>query len=251
MATRNSGTKSYLGAPEPYDASVDDWTAYVQRFKHFFLANGVTEAEPKLHLFLSLVGTNTFQLLSNLTAPQEPGEFSYDQVIEKLTAHYKPKPLKIAERFRFYKRNQQQGEQVADYVAELRRLAVNCGFGNFIDEVLCDRLVCGIRDEAAQRRLLAEADLNLTKAMNLAQSMERAQKDSRDIQSPRGSNVTLPREGTYSVVPRKQCYRCLGTGHAPTDCHFKSAKCNKCHKTGHIAKYVRQESPPANKSSSH
>jgi len=43
MATRNSGTKSYLGAPEPYDASVDDWTAYV-RFKHFFLANGVIEA---------------------------------------------------------------------------------------------------------------------------------------------------------------------------------------------------------------
>ena len=93
--------------------------------------------------------------------------------------------------------------------------------------------MCGIQDKAAQHRLLAEADLNLTKAMNLAQSMERAQKD---IQSPRGSNVTLPREGTYSVVPKKQCYRCLGTGHAPTDCHFKSAKCNKCHKTGHIAK---------------
>jgi len=229
MATRNKA-KSYLEAPEPYDAVTDDWTAYVQHFKHFFLANGVTEDRPKLHLFLALVGTNTYQLLSNLTAPQELGDFSYTQVIEKL---YKPKPLKIVERFRFYKRNQQQGERVADYVAELRRLAVNCEFGNFLDKALCDRLVCGIRDEATQRRLLAEADLTLARA---TQSMERAQKDSRDIQSPRGSNVTFPREGTYSVVPKKKCYRCLGIGRAPTDCHFKSAKCNKCHKTGHIAK---------------
>ena len=102
MAMRNNKAKFYLGAPEPYDAVTDDWTAYVQHFKHFFLANGVTEDGPKLHLFLALVGTNTFQLLSNLTAPQEPGEFSYTQVIEKLTAHYKPKPLKIAERFHFY-----------------------------------------------------------------------------------------------------------------------------------------------------
>jgi len=65
-------------------------------------------------LFLALVGTNTFQLLLNLTAPQEPGDLSYTQVIEKLTAHYKPKPLKIAQRFRFYKRNQQQSERVAE-----------------------------------------------------------------------------------------------------------------------------------------
>ena len=174
MAKRSHGTKSYLGAPELFDASVDDWTAFVQRFKHSFLANGVTDAEPKLHLFLSLVGTNIFQLLSNLTAPQEPGEFTYAQVIEKLTAHYKPKPLKIAEHFCFYKRNQQQGERATDYVAELRRLAVNCKFGKFLDEALYDCLVCGIRDEAAQHRLLAEADLNLTKALILAQSMERA-----------------------------------------------------------------------------
>ena len=52
----------------------------------------------------------------------------------------KPKLLKIAEHFRFYKRNQQQGEHVTDYVAELRRLAVNCEFGNFLDEALCDCL---------------------------------------------------------------------------------------------------------------
>jgi len=50
-------------------------------------------------------------------------------------------------------------------VAELRRLAFNFEFGNFLDEALCDCLVCGIRDEAAQHRSLAEADLTLVRAM--------------------------------------------------------------------------------------
>jgi len=67
MAKRNNEAKSYLGAPEPV---TDDWTACVQQYKHIFLANGVTEDGPKLHLFLALVGTNTFQLFLNLTVPQ-------------------------------------------------------------------------------------------------------------------------------------------------------------------------------------
>jgi len=43
------------------------------------------------------------------------------------------------------------------------------------------------------------------------------------------------------VVPKEKCCRCLETGHAPTNCHFKSAKCNKCHKTVYIAQ--TRESP--------
>ena len=31
-ALQNNEAKSYLGAPEPYDAVTDNWTAYVQRF---------------------------------------------------------------------------------------------------------------------------------------------------------------------------------------------------------------------------
>ena len=240
MATRTS--KSYLGTPEPFDAATDDWKDYVQRFKYFFLANGVTEASQKLNLFLTLVGAPTFKLLSNLIAPQEPGDLSYTEVIEKLTSHFKPKALKIAERFRFYKRNQLRAESVADYLAELRRLALTCEFADFLDEALCDRLVCGLRDEAIQRRLLAEADLTLTKALTLAQSMERAQKDLKEIHF--SESDTLPSESAHNVSSRKPvCHRCLGAGHSPGTCRFKLAKCNKCYKTGHIARACRTIEP--------
>ena len=58
----------------------------------------------------------------------------------------------------FYKRNQQQGKRVADYVAELRRLAFNCEFGNLFNEALCDHLICGMCDEPTQWIFLVRAD---------------------------------------------------------------------------------------------
>ena len=135
--------KTYLGTPEPFNSTTDDWSNYVKRFKHFLLANGVTDDAQKLHLFLTLMGASTFKLLSNLIAPQEPGKLSYTQVVEKLKSHFKPKTLKICECFRFYKRNQLRGESVANYLAELRRLALTCKFDNFLTNLCVTNLCAG------------------------------------------------------------------------------------------------------------
>ena len=157
----------------------------------------MTEGSQKLHLFLTLMGASTFKLLSNLITPQEQGDITYTQVVEKLTSHFKPKTLKIAKRFRFYKRNQSRGENVAYY------LALTCEFGNFLDEALCDRFVCRLLEEAIQRRLPAEADLTLTKALSLAQSMEIAQKDLKEIH-PTGAEVETLQESAHYVSSRRQ-----------------------------------------------
>ena len=55
--------KTYLSAPESFEAANDDWNDYVQRFKHFLLANRVTESSQKLHLFLTLTCVPMFKLL--------------------------------------------------------------------------------------------------------------------------------------------------------------------------------------------
>ena len=54
-------------------------------------------------------------------------------------------------------------------------------FQNTLEEMLRDRLVCGINDEQIQRRLLAESSLDFKKAMKLATSMETAAKNARDL----------------------------------------------------------------------
>ena len=47
-------------------------------------------------------------------------------------------------------------------------------YGETLNDMLRDRKVCGVRDEHIQRCLLAEGNLTLQKALDIAQSMERA-----------------------------------------------------------------------------
>ena len=87
---------------------------------------------------------------------------SYEDLSKTLKVHYEPKPLVIAERFHFYQRSQALCESVADFAADLRRLSIHCEFkADWCDAALRDRFVCGLRNEATQKRLLAEDKLTM------------------------------------------------------------------------------------------
>ena len=73
-----------------------------------------------------------------------------------MKSHLDPKPIVIAKRFRFHHQNQREEETMAQYLAELHKLTEHCNFRNNLDEVLRDRLVCGILSVPIQKRLLAE-----------------------------------------------------------------------------------------------
>ena len=153
---------------------------YTRRFEHFAKAHKIDDDQKK-HLLLALMGAPTYKLLASLVALTEPGELSYKDVVDKLDGHFKPKPTIIAERFRFYKRNQENGEKVAEYLVELRRLAAACEFKTILDEALRDKFVCGINSEGVQQRLLVEAGLTLDKAFEMAQCMEAAAVDAKQF----------------------------------------------------------------------
>lgn len=127
---------------------------------------------------------------------------------------------------------------MADYMAELRRLASTCEFGTFLDEALLDKFVCGLWKESIQHRLLAKADLTLKKATELAQVMEAAEKDSKEIKASPSDQSQV-----HNVLQQQktQCHRCPGTGRSAALCRFKSLRCNKCKKIGHIARACRTQ----------
>ena len=100
---------------------------------------------------------------------------------------------------------------MGQFVAELRRLSEYCEFGGSLDEMLRDRLVCGLRDVRVQRRLFAEPNLTFTKAFELAQAAELAEKSSQDI-SRAGTSVNAlePRRATadQKADHPAPCFRC-------------------------------------------
>ena len=152
--------------------------------------------------------------------------------------HFQPKPLVIAERFYFHSRIQKTTETIGQYVAELRRLATHCEFGDTLGDALRDRLVCGIANRATQRRLLTERSLTLAHAMEIAQGMEAAEENARKLKATAGQDE-LPVHRFAPAEQPKTCYRCGSTDHVASACRFKEAICRKCQKRGHIARVCR------------
>ena len=134
-----------IGSIGPFDESTEQWGSYTERFEYFVEANGIEDVK-LVPTFLSVMGPKTFNLLRSLVQPAKPGGKTFEEIVDTLTKHFSPKPLVIAERFRFHKRNQEEGESVNMFVASLRKLAEYCEFKDALNDALRDRLVCGLRN---------------------------------------------------------------------------------------------------------
>ena len=251
-----SGMAALLGRIEEFDGSKEaDWQQYVERLAHFFTANGITDADKKRAVFLSVIGAATYKTLRNILSPAKPGDKTYEELIEKLSRHFRPAPSEIVERFKFHSRSRLPGESVATFVAELRSLSEFCNFGDTLDVMIRDRLVCGINDITIQKRLLSEPGLTYAKAVEIAQSAETAAQSLRELRGKRenGAPSGTPRnqspqqEGVHRASEpqptRKStltCYRCGRAGHTVTNCKVdKDVECHQCGKKGHMKRACR------------
>ena len=239
-----------FGRLDAFDAELDDWPQYEERMLCYFEANGITNQATMRAIFLSAVGARTYKLLRNLVTPAKPRDKPFKDLRQALTNHYAPTPSVIVQRLRFNSRNRKSGESVAEFVSALRALSEFCEFKeNTLDEMLRDRLVCGIDDERIQRRLLAEKELTFARALELARAVETAGKNTEEIKASKALGTA---EGAESTIPvhrmhsqgDKPCYRCGWSGHAPKDCRFKEAKCFNCKKRDTSAKHVVQKEQP-------
>ena len=137
--------------------------------------------------------------------------------------------------------NSKRAEINCTFCAELRSLAEHCNFEDAaLENMLRDRLVCGIADRAMQQRLLSEPNLTFKKAYDLAVLMESVRKDTTQLQSKQGAEVHFVQKSTPRGPPPKlnPCYRCGGR-HKSSVCKFKEENCHFCGKKGHISRVCR------------
>ena len=128
--------------------------------------------------------------------------------MERVKQHFNPKPSPIVRRFEFNTRCQKEGESVSEFVTALRKIAEHCEFRDVLDDMMRDRIICGISSKRTQQRLLQEADLTYAKAHDMALAAETAQKNSECLQEPTLQDNSLPSgEGgsviTVYSIPRK------------------------------------------------
>ena len=225
------------------------------RVSLYFEANGVAE-DKQVPVLLTAIGRDMYALLTSLLSPAKPRSKTFEQITTVLKAHFEPKPITIAERFHFHRRQQGENENIAEYVAELRHLASMCEFNDYLNQALRDRLVCGLRHEAMQKRLLTESKLTLTKAIEIAQSLEAAEQNSQQIKEPLQEVLKVTQKTAAQQPARWEllqptgyyCYRCGSTSHSAPTCRYKDCQCHKCKKKGHLAKVCQPRKPQGRRS---
>ena len=253
-----------IGSLEAFNNDNETWTEYVERMGHFFDANEITDTKKQKAILLSSVGAKTYKLIKTLLAPVKPGEKTFAELVKLVQEHECPKPSPIVQRFKFNSRKQVEGEAVSEYVADLRRIAEFCDYGDKLEEMLRDRIVCGIGDIRTQRRLLSQADLDFKTALKTAQAMETAAKHSQDLQQAVKTNVG---ENVNKLAPaprnfkkpynfnelRGRCYRCGAREHRAHECKHSETVCYNCNMKGHMSSVCqkpRQQGKSGNQSNS-
>ena len=174
---------------DPFDPKTERIEDYKERFDFYCVAHGVEESKQKA-LFLTWIGQTAYSKLKTLVSPTPLADLSLDTIVEKLAEHHRPDTVEIAERFKFFKRQQGDKEGVTDYMAELRRLAKTCNFGSYLDTALRDQLVCGLKDPRIQRELLCVQKLTVAQALERARAMEAVAKEAKHLQLEGGNTET-------------------------------------------------------------
>ncbi len=222
--------------------------AYTERLEQFFIATDVASADKKRALLLSGCGPHTYSILQDIVLPAKPSEKTFDELCQLMQDHQQPPPNPVLERFKFHNRVRKEGKSISDFVAALKRQTKTCGFGDAMEDLLRDRIVCGCNNDRMQKQLLAKTPPPAYKdALAMALAMEAADKDVRDLQGYTTAPAVhyLPQKQRSSIPPQGDCYRCGGK-HRSRECRFKDSKCHHCQKIGHLARCCRLKAQQAN-----
>ena len=274
----------FIDRMDSFDINRGNFKSYKARFEQFLFANeipllktviqtaksgSVTEIEmpnPRvLALFVTYCGQETYEILEKLLVPESitSAGVTYVKCVALLEEHFKPTTFKIFERVKFYKRDQQPGESIADYVINLKQMSMACEFGEFYKEALRDKFVSGLKSESTQMKLISMVpDVSFEDAIKIASSMESTK---RNVNSLHNNNEQVNKiekkwesdkyQGYKSNKDHKSkfamnCKHC-GRRHDPQHCPAKEWDCFKCNKKGHTSRVCQAKekikAKPSNK----
>lgn len=211
------GTHGTMGE---FNSENETWTCYSERLEQYFIANGVESEDKKRAILLTMSGPATYQLIRNLCAPTKPTQKSFDQLVKVVRDHYEPPPPVMQQRFSFHSRSRQPGESIMEFVTDLKKLSEHCEFGDSLNDMLRDRLMCGVNNDRVQRSLLNESSmLTFEKAFNIAQALEASDHDVKELQTSSTASQNIHKGNTDLECSLNNC--CKGNNYSSKECHFQ------------------------------
>jgi hypothetical protein len=179
----------------------------------------------------------------------------YAAVLKKFDDFFKVRRNVIFERAKFNRRVQLDGESAEQFITSLYSLVETCEYGDLTEEMIRDRIVVGIRDQALAERLQTIPDLTLEKAKTHVRQREAVHAQQLALNSTAKVNKSVDfvgrkpspmqsnqpkKENNHKKPPKvassnSKCTRCGRAPHARQQCPARDAECHRCHKRGHFS----------------
>lgn len=212
-------------------------------------------------ILLHLMGEDAIEIFNTFDLTDEE-RTDPDKILGKFKEYCDPRKNVVYERYIFFSRDQHEGENIDHFITDLKKLSLNCEFGDLQEDLIRDRIVCGTTSSTLKQRMLRDNDLTLQKAIALAQAEEQTKNQlkameskgdsskvdvlrtnkqkQRQDQKQKSPGKTQRSSGTGNTQMINNCQRC-GKSHKVRECPAYQKKCIKCGRMNHFAKLCRNQ----------
>ncbi|KAG0441699.1 hypothetical protein HPB47_015882 [Ixodes persulcatus] len=128
-----------IGTATAYDMEVELWGNYAERLEQFFVGNRIVAEKQKAGIFLACVRQETYEIFQSLLIPVKLSTKTFEELLGTLNECFSPSPSEIMEWYEFKSSSQ---KDVQHTNASLRNLTDFCNFGDMLDIMIRNRLVC-------------------------------------------------------------------------------------------------------------
>lgn len=233
----------------------ENFREWLEGYQIYATATGLEGKPGKVQVatFLHIAGVEARRVYNTFVI-DDGDKDSIDVLQTKFKDYCEPRKNVTYTRHIFFTRNQSPYEPIDSYVTDLKNKAKPCEFGDLMDGLIRDRIVCGISNEPCRARLLRETNLTLVKAIDICRAQELSVKQLKSLKSDehspsvaavktssskQGYSQTKPKIKQKHYKPSKpapvdSCRNC-GRVHEPKACPAYGQNCNYCQKRNHFA----------------
>ncbi|XP_041350871.1 uncharacterized protein K02A2.6-like [Gigantopelta aegis] len=213
----------------------EDWSKWIRRFERFRLASGLAEEEPErqVNTLVYLMGDEADDIMIGFGLTNDEKK-DYTTVKGRFDTHFVARRKPIFEHVKFNKRSQQQGENVESFITALYVLVEHCDYGQLRDQMIRDRIVVGVKDDALSLKMQLDDTLTLKKATDMSRQSESVKREQAQLRSGYEEDTSVSTLHTKRNQPDRQHapYRHSGTQHQTVrkTQRSTSGSCSSCGK---------------------
>ena len=190
---------STIKPPDPLvirDNKTEAWKLFKRRWNNYALLSELEKKskEYQVAMFENCLADDAMRIMNSFTFTTPSADRTVKEIMEKFEEYAIGELNETMERYAFYKRAQQEGEDFENFLMDVRTLSQTCQFcERCIDSMVRDRILLGIYDNETRAELLKVRKLDLSKCLDIC----------RAAQSAKSSNQTLQPDAVHYVRDRK------------------------------------------------